>query len=244
MNEILHDRKAIIEQLHAALKMGPVIVFIDGVGEVESKNVVNLNVWLPMNLENNCKFIFTLNGTSSTYDFLIRTRKHQSIKLTMKTFATDEDYIMFFARQFKIETSKLLSVSNKKEVFTIPSDLLSLENQNAHNKLYEKAIKSLAEVKLARNSYNPFFCLIIAQELFTFDKDIFEIQFNLPEQRSSLVPDDDLIANSSSSNAVTVFNSYIEEVCTIRELVEKVIKRYILKYSWNANDNIQVSVGQ
>jgi hypothetical protein len=221
--------------------MGPVIVFIDGVGEVESKNVVNLNVWLPMNLERNCKFIFTLNGTSSTYDFLIRTRKHQSIKLNMKTFQTDEDYIMFFARQFKIESSKLLNASNKK-VYRIPSDLLSLENQNTNNKLYEKAIKSLPELKLARNSYNPFFCLIIAQELFTFDKEIFEIQFNNLEQRSSLIPDDDIKPNSSSS--VTVFNSYIEEVCTIRELVEKVIKRYILKYSWNANDNIQVSAGQ
>ena len=220
--------------------MGPVIVFIDGVGEVESKNIVNLNVWLPKNLETNCKFVFTLNGTSSTYDFLIRTRKNESIKLNLKTFETDNDYIMFFARQFKIETSKLLSSSNNK-IFTIPTDLLSLENQNAHNKLYEKAIKYLSELKTARNSYNPFFCLIIAQELFTFDKDIFEINAILPDRRHSLLQESDDDRNMSS---VTVFNSYIEEVCTIREVAEKVIKRCLHKHSWTTNNNVQVSVGQ
>ena len=129
--------------------------------------------------------------------------------------------------------------------------MLSFKNHNAHNKLYEKALTTLPELKTARNSTNPLFCLIIAQELFTFDKDLFEINTFIPpsiiDKRQSVFissQDFDFDRNVASMNSVTVFNSYIEEVCTIRELVEKVINRYILKYSWTNNDSVQVSIGK
>jgi hypothetical protein len=261
MSGFLHDKKAIIEQLHASLKLGPVTILIDGLSELETKNNLQLDIWLPIQLEPNCKFIFTLNSSSTIYDDMMRTRNNQTLKYDINTFETDDDYIMFFAKLLKLEASKLFSVTNKK-VYQIPIEMLSFKDQNSQNNLYEKALKSLPDLKTARHFSNPLYCQLIAQELFSYDKDIFEmhplgVSQQANELRYSVSQDYENGKITShrgsikrrgsisvaSAGSLSVFNSYIEEVCTIRELVQKIIKRYILKYSWTTNEATQVSVG-
>lgn len=49
--------------------------------------------------------------------------------------------------------------------------------------------------------------------------------------------------NSNYSNSLNFVNNYIEEVATIGEIIEKMIKRYIKKNNWSVNREAPLSAG-
>lgn len=49
--------------------------------------------------------------------------------------------------------------------------------------------------------------------------------------------------NSTYSNSLNFVNNYIEEVATIGEIIEKMIKRYIKKNNWSVNRESPLSAG-
>ncbi|CAF1140264.1 unnamed protein product, partial [Brachionus calyciflorus] len=93
-------------------------------------------------------------------------------------------------------------------------------------------------------------------EIFSFDKEIFK---NHPVHLSrlnsvagsgvdgSLVEGHEIVSSRSSAssllnNSVNIMNSYIEEVSTIREIIQKILKRYLRKNNWSVNKDMPLSL--
>lgn len=51
-------------------------------------------------------------------------------------------------------------------------------------------------------------------------------------------------AGSVYSSSLNFVDNYIEEVATIGEIIEKMIKRYIKKNNWSVNRDIALSIGK
>ena len=234
----LYDTKSIIEQFHASLALGPAFIFIDGLGELETQNTISLNVWLPNKLENTCKFVITLSRSSDYYSELSARKTSVSQELTI--FKNDNDYREMFAR-------------------LIGLNLGTLSNNHSNNLIYGKFLNIYSELKTADHFSNPLFIQLIAQEIFTFDKEIYKNNpINSAVNRRSPRNHDRSLAEgpdpagdtlsvrstmSTDSNvSVNVINSYIEEVSTIREIIQKIIKRYIKKFNWSTDKSMPLSI--
>lgn len=74
---------------------------------------------------------------------------------------------------------------------------------------------------------------------------------DLVSEVSSLVGDPTIIdeqasitSNSTQSHhPVNVMNSYVEEVSTIREIIQKILKRSLKKNNWSVNLGLPLSTG-
>ena len=235
----LYDTKSIVEQFHASLCLGPAFIYIDGLGELETQNTIKLNTWLPNKLENNCKFVITLSKSSDYYSELITRRSCVSHELNV--FNNDNDYREMFG--------KLIGLN-----------LGNLSTNHSNNVVYGKFLSIFSELKAADHVTNPLFIQLIAQEVFTFDKEIYKthpihvtsrkspgLDHSLTEGHEistnrSTSPSNKSSVSTSSSVSVNVINSYIEEVSTIREIIQKIIKRYIKKNNWSTDSSIPLSI--
>ena len=161
LNQDFNDTRALIEQFHAALALGPVVIFIDGMSELVSK--VKLNEFLPnetnIKFANyNYKFVLTLRKSSDNYTELV---SHKNCKTQdLVAFSSDLDYINFFFKHLNSE-EKLSSTST----FIVPT--------SSYNVLYNKFLRYINELKNSRHGKNPLYLQLIAQELFTFDKYVY-----------------------------------------------------------------------
>jgi hypothetical protein len=249
LNQELHDKRSIIDQFHASLCMGPVIIFIDGLTELNANHSIKLNTWLPNKLDNNCKFVFTVTKSSEYYSELNARKVSTSYELNL--FSEENDYRLIFGKYLGLDDEQMDN----------------LNHNLSNNVLFGKFLSYLHELKTADHINNPVYIQIIAQELFSFDKEIYKthpVYSNRKNSASNLAQLDSQHQNllrstfvtqsvsskqtNSSSNLsaspVNIINSYIEEVSTIREIIQKIIKRNLKKNNWSVNSSTSVSVGK
>ena len=148
-------------------------------------------------------------------------------------------------------------------------NLNSLNNLNinhSNNVLYGKFMSFFNELKAAAHISKPLYIQLIAQEIFSFDKEIYKShpvhisrRISQVDQRrtsldKSLTEGHEIVASNRSSSpnrssnsiqssvSVNVINSYIEEVLTLREIIQKILTRYIKKYNWSVDPSIAISI--
>ncbi len=231
----MHDSKSIIEQFHSSLELGPSIILIDGLDGLNSKQ--KLSTWLPPKIEAHTKFVLTLRKSSEYYTELKANSYCESFELNV--FKQEKDYHNLFG--------KLLDVNS---------------NKDSNNVLFGKFLSIFNEFKMAHHASSPLYAKLIAQEIFSFDKDIFKAnpvtsaRYPREDSASSSSFDlyDDIKVNSSLSyssmssssarttSSVNVMQNYIEEVSTLRELIQKIIKRYIKRNNWSTNKTMPISL--
>jgi len=249
LNQELHDKRSIIDQFHASLGLGPVIIFIDGLTELNSNHSIKLSTWLPNKLDSNCKFVFTLTKSSEYYNELNSRKASTSFELNI--FSEENDYRLIFGKYLGIEDEYLDN----------------LNHNLSNNALFGKFLSYFHELKTADHINNPVFIQVIAQELFSFDKEIYKthpVYSNRKNSGSNLGQLDSdhgnlisstFVTQSVSSNqsnntsslsasSINIINSYIEEVSTIREIIQKILKRYLKKNNWSVNSSTALSVGK
>ena len=236
----LNDSKSIIEQFQASLDLGPSVIFIDGLDEISTKQ--KLSSWLPKIIETESKFVFTIRK-SSEYYAEFQANKH-CVSFELITFKNENDYHSLFGKLLDLNTN-------------------SKENSNV---LFGKYMSISSDFQAAHHASNPLYSKLIALEIFSFDKDIFKASAaNLSARvgansrvdsttSSSVGIYDDVKVNSSLSyssmssssnrtnNSVNIMENYIEEVSTLRELIQKIIKRYIKKNNWSTNSSVPISL--
>ncbi len=236
----LSDSKSIIEQFHATLELGPSVIFIDGLDEINTKQ--KLTSWLPKVIETDSKFVFTMRKSSEYHAEFLANK--QCISFELITFKNEKDYHSLFG--------KLLD--------------LNMNSKDNSNVLFGKYLSISSDFQEAHHASNPLYSKLIALEIFSFDKDIFRASAaNLSARvgaisrgdsttSSSLEIYDDVKVNSSlsyssmssssnrTSNSVNIMENYIEEVSTLRELIQKIIKRYIRKNNWSTNSSVPISL--
>ena len=218
------------------MSLGPVIIFIDGLSEIDSKNTVKLNTWLPNEIFTETKFVITLSKSSEYYSELLNRKSCLSHEIRL--FENDLDYKNFYTKQILPESLNKLNGFHDK-----------------NNALYEKFLSILPELKMSNHYENPLFNQIIAQEIFSFDEEIYQANsinnsdqqyvdnemsesHDYPKSMSSL----NISSKTSQSGANTnLLISYIEEVITLRELIQKVIKRYLKKNNWSTDQSQLIS---
>ena len=141
----------------------------------------------------------------------------------------------------------------------------STSTSNTNNVIYGKFLSFYNELKTSDHFSNPLFIQLIAQEIFTFDKEIFktyplnaalnrrspgnldrslveghETSRELSNRSPSMSVKSGL--SNESTMSVNIINSYIEEVSTIREIIQKIIKRYIKKNNWSTDSSTPLSI--
>lgn len=263
LNEELHDPKSIVEQFHASLNLGPIYIFIDGLNEC--LHTLKYSTWLPARIENpECKIVLTMSKSSDSFGELSSRKTCVVREVNMLT--KDSDYTSFFAR--------LLCSSNPHKFGPIPN------SNQSQNVLYAKFMSFFHELKTANHIKNPLYVRLIAQEIFSFDRDIYkthpvhiEMALNQAEGKGAGLPGTTLIsrelkeghaklhgpskykdhhrkvsvvsaASSTDSTAklsVNIINSYIEEVTTLRELIQKIVKRYLKKNNWSTDYSLSLN---
>lgn len=226
----LFDQKSIIEQFNAALLLGPANIFIDGLSELNPKMNLPIGQWLPQKIdEPECKFVFTMRDSSEYYREL--SKRSDCLLHNLILLDSISDYERFFKKY------------------------LGVTNATNSNVLYTKYLNIFNELKTSEHVNNPLFLTLIAQELFSFDKEIFK---NHPVHMSrlnsvvtsvdgSLVEGHEIVTSRSSAssllnNSVNIMNSYFEDVATIREIIEKILKRYLRKNNWSVDDTVPLSL--
>ena len=229
----LFDHKSIIEQFNAALLLGPAIIFIDGLSELNSKTSLPIDKWLPQKIdEPECKFVFTMRDSSEFLHEL--TKRTDCLVHNLILIDNQNDYDLFF--------KKCLGAND-------PGDSNS-------NVLYKKYLSIFNELKSSEHFRNPLFLSLIAQEIFSFDKEIFKnhpVHMSRMNSVSGSSLDDNLVegheivtsrssASSLLNNSVNIMNSYFEDVATIREIIQKILKRYLRKNNWCVEDNLPLSL--
>ena len=255
INDELYDTKSILEQFYASLNLGPVYIFIDGLNECA--HAIKLSNWLPAKLENSeCKFVFTLSKSCESFAEL--SARKSCIVRELGIFNKDTDYTSMFAR--------LLCSSN--------ANRYEINYNQSNNILFAKFMGFFHELKMANHIKNPLFIQLIANEIFTFDRDIYKTHqvhidhaLSLAEGRTAQVTNElkeghkklhvsstnsggrkmSMMSSSSSESqkaSVNIINSYIEEVTTLRELIQKILKRYLKKNNWSTNTSESLSVGK
>lgn len=198
-----------------------------------------MNTWLPSSLESRWKFVLTMRKSSEYYAEL--KAKKECVAVEINTFKNDKDYHSLF--------SKILDINS------------AIKDNN--NVLFGKYLSIFNDFKVAHHASNPLYTKLIAHEIFSFDKDIFKSNPIHVSDRyrtddsatpSSIDIYDDIKAPSSLSyssmssnsvrtaNSVSVMESYFEEISTLRELIQKIIKRYIKKNNWSTNSTIPISI--
>ena len=221
MNNELHDINSIVEQFHASLSLGPSIIFIDGLSEIESqKQLVKLNLWLPKKIETQTKFIITLRKATASYSELSSYKS--SFLHNLIIFKSEEDYKITFAKLLNAQLS-----SN------------GIDNKNT---LFSKFQTIYSMLKSANHARNPLFIQLIAKELLCFDNEIYKSHpiHHRKSVASSLFSSDTRSSLNMSENHL--LESYIEDVSTICEVIQKIIMRYITKrYNWSTRTTLPIS---
>lgn len=247
----LHEKNSIIEQFQASLSLGAVCVFIDGLSELDPSHSIKLNKWFPSKLEPECKFIFTLNK-SSEYMADLAERKSSCIN-ELKLFANDKDYLSLYDLLYGVDNLNQPDFTNT--------------DRAKSNFLFSRFSEQLKNLKRSLHKENPLYVKLIAHEIFSFDKEIYQtnaeysepnVNVNLeksvyfdadePVEYGAGSGDDAVTASSIKSstiisNPITLLTSYIEEVSNIREVIQKIIKRYLKKNNWSTNTNVPLSTG-
>jgi hypothetical protein len=251
LGDELHDTRSILEQFNAALGLGPVYIFIDGLNECTHS--LKLTTWLPAKLDNpDCKFVITLSKSSESYAELSQRKSCMTRELQL--FAKDTDYMSVFAQ--------LLCNANPNK---LAAGLASSSNQS-NNILFGMFMSHFHELKTANHIKNPLYIQLIAQEIFSFDREIYkthpvllthalnvaerkdtghhdDLPKELKERHRKLRPDINtrkasmmsMSSTESHKASVNIINAYIEEVTTLRELIQKIIRRYLKKFNWSRN---------
>jgi hypothetical protein len=267
----LYDRQSLIEQFQASLSLGAVCIFIDGLSELCPAHALKLNKWFPSKLEAECKFIFTLNKSSLYYSELAA--RKSTLAHDLRIFSSDNDYRALVSLLYGI--SSYSSSSNDHDGNDHPSDdgapppLPFNDTSHAGNALYAKFLSHFYELKTSTHIDNPLYVKLIAHEIFTFDKEIYQANpgayldntSSSHLERSYYFGSEGVSAGSElgleasqaiassvkssnvSSNFVNVLSSYIEEVSTIREIIQKIIKRYLKRNNWSVNSDVPISTG-
>lgn len=233
----LSDSKSIIEQFQSSLEFGSTVVFIDGLDDLINKQ--KLTSWLPNLAEmNETKFVITLQKSSDYYAELLNNKS--CVSFALSTFKSDKDYHNLF--------SKILDSNSTRD---------------NNNVLFGKYLSIFNEFKQAHHASNPLYAKLIAQEIFSFDKDIFRpvalqmsARFRPDESVTSkgsyeteeIKAHSSLSYSSMSSSSVrttassNIMENYIEEVSTLRELIQKILKRYIKRNNWSTNRGEPISL--
>lgn len=216
LNNEIHDINSIVEQFHAALRLGPSIICIDGLSELEHKQqTIKLSHWLPTTIDTNSKFILTLRKSTECYSEL--TAYKTSITSELVVFKGEQDYQNYFA--------KLLEAG-----------ISGAGGLDQNNCLYNKSCGIYSLLKTANHASNPLFVQLIAKELFCFDHEIYRNHpmYSRKSTGSSLLSAESRTVMQQTENHV--IDSYIEDVSTIREVIQKIILRYLVKrYNWSTN---------
>ncbi len=251
LNEELHDTRSILEQFNASLNLGPVYIFIDGLNECIHS--FKLTSWLPAKLDNpECKFVITLSKSSESFAEL--SQRKSSVTKEFNLFTKDTDYTRMFAQ--------LLCTANPNR--------FDVAYSQANNILFAKFMSYFHELKTANHIKNPLYIQLIAQEIFSFDREIYkthpvhieyalnvaenkevgkDLTRELKERHKKLKPDINtrkasmmsMSSTDSQKASVNIINSYVEEVTTLRELVQKIIRRYLKRFNWSLNKNEPLS---
>ncbi len=181
-------------------------------------------------------------------------RRKQHVHHELTTFTNEKDYKLFFSNFLIVDFETKLGDNNeKKQLQTM------MQKHDAHNSLYNKFLRTLPELKIARHFNNPLYCQIIAQEIFSFDKELYDNHpFKYIDDNSISntdgysSSDDDTVYTtylesssilSKKQKTLNMFDVYIDDVYTLNELLQYFIKRLILKYSWNSDASAVVSIG-
>ena len=290
----LHDTSSILEKYYSSLRLGPVLICIDGLNDLDDGSgggggghVLTMSQLIPSKLEPDCKFVLTVQNSSECYVELASRRQCAVHEFELLRRGADDDYKSLFRR--------LLNATADG----------SADNPN-RNVLYAKCMDAFRELKAAHHFANAFFIVMMAQEIFNFDKEIYkthpvhlEYALNNLVQTSGLDPNltdghqivesvtsalnntANANANNTSSNdnnnnnnntsgsneyssslsksggggagagksatsfSVNIINSYIEEVSTLKGIMEKIIKRYIKKnINWSRDTTVPLSFGE
>lgn len=150
LDQDLHDRRSILEQFQAALSLGPLCLFIDGLSELAHDHTIPLVTWFPTKLDAECKLVFTMNRASEF--FVELANKKQTQLLELRTFENDADYRLMFAKFYALDPDN--------------------HQYSSANTLYAKFLAHFHELKTSSHIDSPLFVTLIAQEIFTFDRDI------------------------------------------------------------------------
>lgn len=223
---------------------------------MDSNHTIKINDWLPIKCDS-CKFVITLNKSSEHYADLIGTKI--CITHELNVFSNETDYRIMIAKILSNKNINSNEINTDKTLF-------------AKNALYGKFISIFNELKSSNHFTNPLFIQMIAQEIFTFDKEIYKRHYVNMDMALNVIStehtthqiDSDLteghaqasnewsensqnkqaIVPVSSNHSVNIINSYIEEVSTLRGIMEKIIKRYInKKNNWSLDNTIPLSTG-
>ncbi len=147
-------------------------------------------------------------------------------------FKTEDDYYRCFA--------KLLNAN----VNTNTSSSATGRFHDPNNCLYNKFCSIYNLLKMANHATNPLFLQLIAKELFCFDHEIYRNHpiFHRKSTTSSLFSAD---GRASILAENQIIDSYLEDVSTLREVIQKILNRYLIKrYNWSTGTNMPLSKGQ
>ncbi|CAF0851226.1 unnamed protein product [Brachionus calyciflorus] len=209
----LYDQKSIIEQFNAAILLGPVFIFIDGLSELDPRRTLSLSTWLPKKLdETECKFVFSLRNSSDVYKEL--RKRVDCVHHEMNLFQVDSDYELFFRKSLCVHETENSNVLYAK-FLSIFNELKTSE----HIQIFKNHPVHLSRLNSVAGS--------------GVDGSLVE-GHEIVSSRSS--------ASSLLNNSVNIMNSYIEEVSTIREIIQKILKRYLRKNNWSVNKDMPLSL--
>jgi hypothetical protein len=213
LNNELYDDNSIVEQFHAALRLGPSVIFIDGIMENKSESQpIKLSHWLPPHNDTKAKFVITLRRATKLFSDLSDYKSAVVSELTV--FNGEDDYNKVYSKILSGQKSNLN-----------PSD-------TRNNTLYSKYRSIFGLFSVTTHSSNPLFVQLIGKELSCFDNEIYKgnSMFHRRSTASTMLSD---LSESSAAKANDVIDSYFEDVSTIREIIQKIISRYLAKrYNW------------
>ena len=219
-----------MEQFHASLRLGPSIIFIDGLSEIENQyQPVKLAQWLPKNINENSKFVLTLR--KSTEWFAELASYNSSLATELVVFKVEEDYYKCFAKLLNTNVSVSSNGNGTGRL------------HDPNNCLYNKSCSIYSGLKSANHATNPLFVQLIAKELFCFDHEIYRghPMFHRKSTTSSLFSTESRASMLSENH---IIDSYLEDVSTLREVIQKILNRYLVKrYNWSTVSTMPLSKG-
>ena len=188
---------------------------------------LKLSSWLPPNMHADVKFVLTLRKSSEVYSEL--SNYSTCVANELHVFDSDQDFHCIVSRQMELQNNSY--------------------NSDPNNILYAKFLSFYALLKSSNHASNPLFMQLIAKELFCFDADIYAthpLYAVVSKLRTPLLAARSFQARVNT--AVTqppanIIESYVENVYTLRELVQMIILRYLPKDNWSIKTTMPLSKG-
>lgn len=178
---------------------------------------IKLNHWLPTGNDTKSKFVITLRRATKLFAELSNYRSATFNEL--KIFECEDDYHNTFA--------KLLNAQKPNSKSLDQNNVLYLKYKTLYN---------TNMFSISNHASNPLFVQLIAKELFCFDNVIYKSHplFHRKSTASTLTSDGTDSSVFKANNDNHVIESYFEDVSTIREIIQKIIGRYLMKkYNWS-----------